>query len=271
MKKSMYFFLLATLSTVRFVYADGLNVRMFYETLDAIVSKHDARQLINLLNSIEGSSFWRIGASGGPIDVDLLQCAAVNLFFNSESRCNIIQNVSKMTALKKWVDAFSAQPSDSDLIIRLLQDPKPAIRLIALRRLEGAKELDADIVKQLKILSANDLYVKIVQKPIWGSFNNPTFFIDDAITDVEFPLRKISRKILSNNGCVVKYDAVNEAVEGIHYFSILWMDNPQYRKDIECAISLLGRDSNAIKAIKKLSEKDDCATVYKVFRRKIEK
>lgn len=252
------------------VYADGITIQTFYAKLDNAIVKNNPEQIIQLLKRIEGSSVWSFGAGIGPIDSNSLQCVAVDSFLKISRDCYRKQYKYQANTNDEWRIAFSTEKTDSKSILRLLKHTKPAFRLIALRKLEGSSSLDEEIFNQLQTLVNTDPYVRIVRRhsKIMGNGARPIGFGE---TDIAFPLRIIARRILFQLGYSVKYDAEIEAMDGVRAFAKDWKDNPNRRKGIEEAISLLESMSYGVRAIHKLAEKACATSVYKVFERQLEK
>lgn len=247
--------------------ADDLTIQGFYKQLGDAFSKCNTEQIVDLLRSLDGSEIWSFGSGIGPVDADFLQCVAVDsvLMIKEDCRQKAVLDLSD-----KWHDAFCASPTNSSLIVRLLEDSKPAIRLIALRKIAGVSLMDLEVGRQLKRLSVADPYVRIVKKPIKVSYDHPSP-PELGETDIEFPLRTIARQILLTKGYTVEYKAEIDAGEGVCYFAELWMSNPRRRGDIQEAISLLGPNGYGVKAIMELGESKKDSPVYRVFRQQLEK
>ena len=262
--------LLTLLSSCFVTFADNITFQGFYKQLGDALSKRNTERIVDLLGDLDGSAIWSFGAGVGPVDADYLQCVAVNsaMMIKDESLWQGRHIVSDQN--KKWHDAFSISPTNISLIVQLLQDPKPAVRLIALRKLEEVQQIDSKIMRRLESVGFGDPYVRIVKQPIKISGNVPPP-PGLAESDIVFPLRVIAREILLRKGCIVKYKAEDDASEGVRYFAKQWINNPQKREDIQEAISLLGSNGYGARAIKELAETEKDASVYLVFRQLLER
>lgn len=262
--------LLTLLSSCFVTLADDITVQGFYKQLGDALSKRNTERIINLLGGLDGSAIWSFGSGVGPVDADYLQCVAVDsiMMIKDESLWQGGHIVSERN--KKWYDAFSISPTNISLIVQLLQDLKPAARLIALRKLEEVQQIDSKIMRQLENIGLTDPYVRIMKQSIKISVDAPSP-PGLAETDVVFPLRVMARKILLRKGCIVKYKADDDASECVRYFAKLWINNPQKREDIQEAISLLGSNGYGARAIKELAETEKDVPVYLVFRQLLER
>lgn len=270
MKISRILILQMLLSACFVTHADFMTIQGFYKQLGDALSERNGERIVALLGTLDGSTIWSFGSGVGPVDTDLLQSVAVDSFLmlGRELRHQERRTVSDLD--EKWCAALLASPTNTSVILRLLQNPKPAVRLIALRKLAEADQLDSDVVSQLKILSGVDSYVRIVKKPVKVSRDTPPP-PDLVETDIEFPLRTIARQILLSKGCLIEYKPEKEACEGVRYFAKLWASNPRRRADIQEAISLLGPGGYGVKAVKELSETEKDSPVYRIFWQQLEK
>jgi hypothetical protein len=276
MRAIRIFLFMFVLLTGTYSMSEEIEPALFFKRINNAVQDQNFNEMLSLLGELDSAEVWSFGAGVGPVTAESLQYSIVQIlsdqFLNAENLGKKYVNDKAIVAIgekeKKWLDMLYISHSDLQEILRLLNDPNPAIRWIGLNKVAVNSELDAQSIKMLRHIMSNDSYMQITKSPINSSEDKP---VPPGlnVNDFSYPLRCLACQTLNAKGYSCALDNMELARNGVVAMAQTWENQANHRTDLEDAIALLNPNGFGFKAVRELGARAKSFSAFGVFLQKI--
>ena len=250
----------------------GGDAQIYLRRMDELTIKKDPVAILNLLGELDTVEFWSFGAGLGPTDSDSLQLTALQAFYDSLSDSegrprfdpSIGAGLSLATNTLRWVHLLQTDPNNQRELTRLLDDDKPAVRWLGLKKATFLAQFDDSVRDKLRALASGDPYVQISRRLQQTDKNRPP---TPGMTVNEFvcPLRELACGLLNRHGYKVSMDIGIVAQRGVDRLIYIYDSDEKKRRAVLDAISLLDPKGAGVSMLKQSGSKTDTNSTANVL------
>jgi hypothetical protein len=198
----------------------------FSNTLNALSRSPDEETTLRFLRDATLHEGWWLGGGSGPSDHNTHQMRVLGLltsnFLDANGQYTGTLRNSEDPIMQQWIDHLLISPSETEGILRLLNDPSPPVRSLGLRKVSFLDQLPNAIVTKLEDIVRTDDYVRMAifrtEDPHPGKRpRNPG---EGEYSDFNASLRNFAATILQRHGREdVAVDNAQVALLGLEQFN----------------------------------------------------
>jgi hypothetical protein len=254
---------------------DG-DIQGYYRRIDDSAIKKDVVGMLSVLAELDTVELWSFGAGIGPTDSASMQLTALQAFYDSlcddkgRSRLDnsILVKIAPTTNVLGWVHWFQIDPKNQGELLRLLDNDKPAIRWLGLKKAASLAQLDNSLRDRLRVMAEGDRYVQICRRLVQTDKSRPP---PPGMTVNEFvcPLRELACELLNRHGDKLHVDDRTVAQSGVQRLVRIYDGDERKRRSVLDAVAVLRPNGAGVAALRELESKDGGNSTVKVLMRAI--